>query len=123
MTPSQYKPSGNFQYRQAQPQDFKPKEFQPRVCYNCRQPEHYAKKCANPKRIKTEQQTPNLGIAKGNRDKQPIIQAKQGQLNFTGNLSIREHAFIPFALMMGLTAFPHLLVALRAKPGNLGEQR
>jgi hypothetical protein len=29
MNPSQYKPSGNFEYRQAQPQDFKPKEFQP----------------------------------------------------------------------------------------------
>jgi hypothetical protein len=27
MTPSQHKPSGNFQYRQAQPQVFKPKEF------------------------------------------------------------------------------------------------
>jgi hypothetical protein len=32
MTPSQYKPSGNFQYRQAQPQFSKTKEFQPRVC-------------------------------------------------------------------------------------------
>jgi hypothetical protein len=69
MTPSQYKPSGNFQYRQAQAQDFKPKEFQPRVCYNCRQPGHYANECPNPKRIKTEQQTPNPGTAKGNRDK------------------------------------------------------
>jgi hypothetical protein len=122
MTPSQYKPSGNFQYRQAQPQDFKSKEFQPRVCYNCRQTGHYANECPNPKRIKTEQQTPNPRIAKGNRDKQPGIQVKQGQLNFTGNLSIREHAFILFALMMGLTAFPHLLVALRAKPRKFGEQ-
>jgi hypothetical protein len=122
MTPSQYKPSGNFHYRQAQPQDFKSKEFQPRVCYNCRQTGHYANECPNPKRIKTEQQTPNPRIAKGNRDKQPRIQVKQGQLNFTGNLSIREHAFILFALMMGLTAFPHLLVALRAKPRKFGEQ-
>jgi hypothetical protein len=55
MTPSQLKPSGNFQYRQTQPQVFKPKEFQPRVCYNCRQPEHYANECPNPKMIKTEQ--------------------------------------------------------------------
>jgi hypothetical protein len=106
MTPSQHKPSGNFQYRQVQPQAFKPKEFQPRVCYNCRQPGHYANECPNPKRIKTEQQTPNPGVAKGNRDKQPTIQVKQGQLNFTGNLSIREHAFIPFTLMRGLTPFP-----------------
>jgi hypothetical protein len=66
MTPSQHKPSGNFQYRQAQPQALKPKEFQPRVCYNCRQPGHYANECPNPKRIKTEKQTPNPGVAKGN---------------------------------------------------------
>jgi hypothetical protein len=96
MTPSQHKPSGNFQYRQAQPQVFKPKESQPRVCYNCRQPGHYANECPNPKRIKTEQQVPNPGVAKGNRDKKPIVQVKQGQLNFTGNLSIREHAFVLF---------------------------
>jgi hypothetical protein len=35
-------------------------------------------------------------VAKGNRDKKPIVQVKQGQLNFTGNLSIREHAFVLF---------------------------
>jgi hypothetical protein len=107
MTPSQHKPSGSFQYHQAQPQVFKPKEFQPRVCYNCRQPGHYANECPNPKRIKTEQQTPNPGVANGNRDKKPMNQVKQGQLNFTGNLSIREHASIPFTLMMGLTPLPH----------------
>jgi hypothetical protein len=78
MTPSQHKPSGNFQYRQAQPQFSKPKEFQPRVCYNCRQPRHYANECPNPRRIKTEQQTLNPGVAKGNRDKKPMIQVKQG---------------------------------------------
>jgi hypothetical protein len=38
MTPSQQKPSGNFQYRQAQQQVSKPKELSPRICYNCRQP-------------------------------------------------------------------------------------
>jgi hypothetical protein len=36
-----------------------------------------------------------------------MIQVKQGQLNFTGNPSIREHASILFTLMMGLTPFPH----------------
>jgi hypothetical protein len=107
MTPSQHKPSGNFQYRPSQPQVFKPKEFQPRVCYNCRQPGHYANECPNPKRIKTEQQTPNPGVAKDNRVKKPMIQVKQGQLNFTGNPSIREPTSIPFTLMMGLTPFPH----------------
>jgi hypothetical protein len=38
-----------------------------------------------------------------------MIQVKQGQLNFTGNLSIREHASLPFTLMMGI-APPYILV-------------
>jgi hypothetical protein len=107
MTPSQHKPSGNFQYRQVQPQVFKPKEFQPRVCYNCRQPGHYANECPNPKRIKTEPQTPNPGVAKGNRGKKPIIQVKQGQLNFTGNPSIREHVSLLFTFDDGSLLHPH----------------
>jgi hypothetical protein len=78
MTPSPHKPSGNFQYRQAQPQLSKPKELAPRIFYNCRQPGHYANECPNPRKIKTEQQTQNPGVTKGNRDKKPMIQVKQG---------------------------------------------
>jgi hypothetical protein len=85
MTLFPHKPSGNFQYRQTQPQVSKQKELPPRICYNCRQPGHYANECPNPRRIKTEQQTPNPGVAKGNHDKKPTIQVKQGQLNFMGN--------------------------------------
>jgi hypothetical protein len=85
MTPSQHKPSGNFQYHQTQPQVSKPKELPPRICYNCRKPGHYANECPNPRKIKAEQQTQNPRVAKGNRDKKPMIQVKQGQLNFTDN--------------------------------------
>jgi hypothetical protein len=86
MTPSQHKPSGNFQYCQAQPQVSKPKELSPRICYNCRQPGHYANECPIPRRIKTEQQNQNPGVARAIVTRKPTIQVMQGQLNFTGNL-------------------------------------
>jgi hypothetical protein len=102
MTPSQHKPSGKFQYSQAQPQVSKTKELQPCVCYNCRQPGNFANECPNPRRIKTEQQAPNPGVAKGNRDKKPTIQVMQGQLNFAGNLSIRAHPSLLWTLDDGI---------------------
>jgi hypothetical protein len=77
VTPSQHKPSQNFQYRQ-------PKELPPRICYNCRQLGHYANECPNPRKNKPEQQNQNPRVSRGNRDKKPTIQVKQGQLNFTG---------------------------------------
>jgi hypothetical protein len=92
VTPSQHKPSGNFQYRQAQPQVSKPKELPPRICYNCTQHGRYVNECPNPRKNKPEQQNQNPEVAKGNRDKKPTIQVKQGQLNFTGNFSIQEHS-------------------------------
>jgi hypothetical protein len=61
---------------------------------------HFANECPNLGRIKAEQQDLNPGVAKGNRDKKPIVQVKQGQLNFTGNLSIREHASLLLLLTM-----------------------
>jgi hypothetical protein len=63
MTLYPHKPSGNFQYRQAQPQVSKPKELPPRICYNCRQRGHYANEYPNPRRIKTEQPAPKPGVA------------------------------------------------------------
>jgi hypothetical protein len=92
VTPSQHKPSGTFQYRQAQPQVSKTKELPPRICYNCKQPGHYANECPNPRKNKPKQQNQNPRVAKGNRDKKPTIQVKQGQLNFTSNFSIRGHS-------------------------------
>jgi hypothetical protein len=49
MTSFQNKPSGNFQYQKNQQQVSKPKELSPRICYNCRQPGHYANECPNPR--------------------------------------------------------------------------
>jgi hypothetical protein len=111
VNPPQHKPSGNFQYRQTQQQVSKPKELPPRICYNCRQPGHYATEFPNPRKIKTEQQTPNPGVAKGNHDKKPMIQVKQGQLNFTGNFSVREHSFLLWTFDDGTLLHPHILVA------------
>jgi hypothetical protein len=113
MTLSQPKPSGNFQYRQAHQQVSKQKELSPRICYNCRQPGHYVNECPKPRRVKTEQQAPNPGVAKGNHDRKPIIQVKQGQLNFTGNYSIRRHSFIFWTCDDGTLPHPQILVTFK----------
>jgi hypothetical protein len=69
-----------------QQQVSKPKKLSTHLCYNCRQPRHFAKRCPHPK-----QQNQNPRADKENHGKKPIIQVKQGQLNFVGNVSIREH--------------------------------
>jgi hypothetical protein len=89
MTSVQNKPSRNFQYQKNQQQVSKPNEFPPRICYNCRQPEHYANECPNPRQQKPQQQNRNPGSANGNHNTKPSFQVKQSQLNFMGNVSIR----------------------------------
>jgi hypothetical protein len=42
----------------------------------------------NPRKNEPEKQNQNPEVAKGNRDKKPTIQVKQGQLNFMANLLI-----------------------------------
>jgi hypothetical protein len=69
----------------------KPKEFPPRICYNCRQPGHYANKCPNPRQNKPYPQRQGSGANKSHHDKKPNIQVKQDQLNFMGIVSTREH--------------------------------
>jgi hypothetical protein len=49
VTPSQNKPSRNFQYCHVQQQVSKPKALPPCICYSCIKPRHYANECLNPK--------------------------------------------------------------------------
>jgi hypothetical protein len=56
----------------------------PRLCYNCREPGHFVRKCP-----KTEQNKPNRHgrgsrAKQGNQGKGPIPQVKQGKHNSTG---------------------------------------
>jgi hypothetical protein len=90
MTPLQDKPSGNLQYQKNPQQVPKLKELLPRICYNCRQPRHFANECPNPRQQKPQQQKQNPESAKDNHSKKPSFQVKQSQLNFIGIVSIRE---------------------------------
>jgi hypothetical protein len=69
----------------------KAKGLPPRICYNCRQPGHFANKCPNPKRNKPRPSRQGSKANKNHHDKKPIIHVKQGQRNFMGIVSTREH--------------------------------
>jgi hypothetical protein len=69
----------------------KPKELPPRICYNCRQPGHYANKCPNPRQNKPHPQRQCSKANKSHHNKKPKIQVNQGQHNFMGTVSTREH--------------------------------
>jgi hypothetical protein len=69
----------------------KAKELPPCICYNCRQPGHYANKCPNPRQNKPHPQRQGSKASKSHHNKKPNIQVKQGQHNFMGIVSTREH--------------------------------
>jgi hypothetical protein len=77
--------------QEAQQPISKPKDLPPRLCYNCRQPGHFANKCPNPRQQKPQQQKQNPGSAINNN--KPSPQVEQSQLNFVGNTSIPESSF------------------------------
>jgi hypothetical protein len=73
-----------------------PKDLPPRLCYNCRQPGHFANKCPNPRQQKPQQQKKNPGSAIN--DNEPNPQVEQSQLNFVGNTSIQNHLSPPLEI-------------------------
>jgi hypothetical protein len=72
----------------------KPKGLPPRICYNCRQPGHFANKCPNPRQSKPHPPRQGSKANKNHHDKKPINQVKQGQHNFMCIVSTREHLSI-----------------------------
>jgi hypothetical protein len=68
-----------------QQQISKPGDLLPRLCYNCRQPEHFIRNFPN-----LQHQNQNLGAVKCAHGKNPIFQGKPDQLNSMGNISIQE---------------------------------
>jgi hypothetical protein len=101
VTPSQNKPSGNFQYRKAQQQPYKTSAppannnnnsaTKDRRCYNCGQSGLYINECPKPKPNK---QGEGSGFRQGNQGKKPVVQVKQGKLNFTTMVDILEGAVV-----------------------------
>jgi hypothetical protein len=71
--------------KKGQQQTSKPGDLLPRLCYNCRQPEHYRHNCPN-----LQHQDQNIRAAKGAHGENPIFQGKPDRLNSMGNTSIQE---------------------------------
>jgi hypothetical protein len=101
VTPSQNKPSGNFQFCKAQQQPYmhsappannnNNNAIKDCRCYNCGQPEHYINECPKPRQNK---QGESLGFRQGNQGMKPMVQVKQGKLKFTILVDVPEGAAV-----------------------------
>jgi hypothetical protein len=98
MNPSQDKPLGNFPFRNAQQQAPKPnappRNIGDRRCFNCCQPGHYINDCPKPKQIKPNPQNQGAGNKPATPAKKPMVQVRQGKLNFTTMSDIPEGAAV-----------------------------
>jgi hypothetical protein len=94
MKPSQSKPLGNFQFRNAQQQALKPdappRNVGDRRCYNRSQPGHYISDCPKPRQIKPNPQNQGAGNKPATPAKKLMVQVRQGKLNFTTMSDILE---------------------------------
>jgi hypothetical protein len=98
MKPSQSKPVGNFQFRNAKQQAPKPnappRNVGDRRCFNRGQLGHYISDCPKPRQIKPNPQNQGAGNKPATPAKKPMVQVRQGKLNFTTMSDILEGASV-----------------------------